>query len=161
MSQYQFFIIILERDRTLSTNSFAQKRESLCLAAGFSSSVSQGPWQANHFNFKVFIFLPRVSGDFPPPFGDIPVTDSQPFMSGHTEALKAVCEKSLTANSLMLPSLKTPSRCWRPDEVTTQTLYAPIRILRMMEMEIQIHILNLVKFYFNFVAHSPSRSEDP
>ena len=56
-------------------------------------------------------------------------------MSGHTEAYKAVCEKSLTANSLMKPSLKI-LRDGRNQNKDQLIHYAqPIRTLRMMEME--------------------------
>ena len=135
LSQFQIFSLSSWSGIGHSINSFAQERASLYLAAGFSRSVSQGPWQASHFNLTTYKFLPRISGDFPPLLGDIPEADSQFFMSGHTEAYKAVCEKSLTANSLMKPSLKI-LRDGRNQDQDQLIHYAhPIRTLRMMEME--------------------------
>ena len=158
MSSFHKFFIYFPGaglDTINSINSFAQKRESLYLAVGFSSSVSQGPWQATYSNLN-FIFLPRVSGDFPPSFGDIPDTDSQLFMSGHTEAPKAVCEKSFTANSLMKPSLKILRDVRNQDAFQLKHYAHPIRFLRMMEMEIQNSIfLDRVKFCFKCVLLTP------
>ena len=60
LSQFQHFSLSSWSGSGHSINSFAQKRASLYLAAGFSSSVSQDPWHASQFNLTIFKFLPRA-----------------------------------------------------------------------------------------------------